>query len=457
MNLSDWQDRDEVKARLVATKLRSACAEGAAPCFVKAAAAIREGGVTNNVPVVACWAPGRIEVLGKHTDYCGGESILATAERGFCLIAAQRDDRAVHIIDARTQQSSHFRIDESLELQPGHWSNYTKAVCSRIAKNFPLARRGALIAFASNLPPSSGMSSSSALVIGTFLSLADINHLERDATYARVIRKPEDLAGYLSTIENGMSFGPLLGNDGVGTFGGSEDHTAILCGKSDELVQYAFCPVRYQRSIALTDHYVFAIASSGVIAKKAGGARKKYNRLSALASTITEAWRGATKRAETSLAAILASTPDAGDRLRNILAKTPETRFRAKDLIERLDQFIIERRLVQTVPDKISTTTIDQFSDIVRSSHRAAIQLLGNQTEETIRLAIIAEQLGAYTASAFGAGFGGSVWALVEKDMASEFLVEWQGRYSGDFPAFAERAEFFLTRPGPPSIIWSLE
>ena len=94
------------------------------------------------------------------------------------------------------------------------------------------------------------MSSSSAFVVSTFLSLAGINQLERDATYARVIRAPEDLAGYLSTVENGMSFGPFLGNDGVGTFGGSEDHTAILCGKPGELVQYAFCPVRYQRSIA---------------------------------------------------------------------------------------------------------------------------------------------------------------------------------------------------------------
>ena len=114
-----------------------------------------------------------------------------------------------------------------------------------------------------------------------------------------IIRAPEDLAGYLSTVENGMSFGPFIGNDGVGTFGGSEDHTAIVCGESDKLVQYAFCPVRYQRSIALADQYVFAIASSGVIAKKTGAALEKYNRLSALASEIIETWRKHTKSAET--------------------------------------------------------------------------------------------------------------------------------------------------------------
>ena len=110
MNVSDWQDRDETVARLVSANMRPACAEGAAQCFVKAAAAIREAGIGSSVPVVACWVPGRIEVLGKHTDYCGGESILATAERGFCMIASPRDDSAIHIIDARKHQSIDFRF-----------------------------------------------------------------------------------------------------------------------------------------------------------------------------------------------------------------------------------------------------------------------------------------------------------------------------------------------------------
>src|SRR5262249_50192696 len=153
--------------------------------------------------------------------------------------------------------------------------NYPQTVGRRIARNFPSARCGATIAFASKLPPSSGMSSSSALVVGTFLLLADINHLEHDVAYAGVVRTPEDLAGYLGTIENGTTFGPFLGERGVGNFGGSEDHTAILCGKPDELVQYAFCPVRYQRSILLADQYVFAIAASGVVADKTDRALDK--------------------------------------------------------------------------------------------------------------------------------------------------------------------------------------
>src|SRR5829696_8740821 len=101
MNLSDWQERDEIAERLITANLRPESAANAATCFVKAAAAIRQTGIASSAPVVACWVPGRIEILGKHTDYCGGESLLATAERGFCMIAAPRNDSAIHIVDAR--------------------------------------------------------------------------------------------------------------------------------------------------------------------------------------------------------------------------------------------------------------------------------------------------------------------------------------------------------------------
>ena len=51
-----------------------------------------------------------------------------------------------------------------------------------------------------------------------------------------------ELASYLATNENGQNFGPLEGDRGVGTAGGSEDHTAILCCRPGMLSQYAYCP-----------------------------------------------------------------------------------------------------------------------------------------------------------------------------------------------------------------------
>src|SRR6186713_695168 len=98
MNVSDWKNHNEVEARLVSKNMRPECVRCAAQLFVRAAAEIRNAGITDDARVTACWVPGRIEVLGKHTDYCGGESILATAERGFCMLAAPRSDGLIHIV-----------------------------------------------------------------------------------------------------------------------------------------------------------------------------------------------------------------------------------------------------------------------------------------------------------------------------------------------------------------------
>ena len=52
-------------------------------------------------------------------------------------------------------------------------------------------------------------------------------------------------------------------------------------------------------------------------------------------------------------------------------------------------------------------------------------------------------------ASALGAGFGGSVWALVRQDDAQGFVKCWQENYESRFPEPAERASFFVTGAGP--------
>jgi len=64
-------------------------------------------------------------------------------------------------------------------------------------------------------------------------------------------------------------------------------------------------------------------------------------------------------------------------------------------------------------------------------------------------LAATARQSGAAAASAFGAGFGGSVWALVPTDRVSEFLAQWQRSYLDRFPQHEPQAAFFSTAAGP--------
>ena len=68
-----------------------------------------------------------------------------------------------------------------------------------------------------------------------------------------------------------MNHGATLGGDlGVGTLGGSQDHTAILCSRPGELRQYGFCPVRFERSVPFPAGHKLVIGVSGIAAEKTG-------------------------------------------------------------------------------------------------------------------------------------------------------------------------------------------
>ena len=401
------------------------------------------------------WVPGRIEFLGKHTDYAGGRSLICAVERGFAVVAAARDDRVVRLTDAVSGEHVEVEMSPSLAPADGTWGNYAITVVRRIARNFPGPLRGADIAFASDLPPAAGLSSSSALVVGTFLAMADLNALSAHEEYHGAIATADDLAGYLGAVEGGAPFRMLEGDRGVGTFSGSQDHTALLCSRAGALVQYAFAPVRFERTVPLPPGHVFVIAASGVLAEKTGAALELYNRQARRVYALLDRWRAATGRRDATLGAVLASSPDALDRLRGIV-RDPHLHpviadgFDEADLVPRLDQFATEAdEIIPAAGDALECGDLAKLGELVDRSQRGAELLLGNQVPETFHLARSARSLGAVAASAFGAGFGGSVWALVARDEASRFEQCWQEAYANRFPQHAARATFFLTGAGP--------
>jgi len=387
--------------------------------------------------------PGRLEVLGKHTDYAGGRSIVAAVEQGFAVVAAARDDGVLNIRDLAAGEVVEFPADPDLQPTQGTWANYPMTVARRVARNFPGPLRGADILFSSDLPVAAGMSSSSALMIACFMVLSGVNQLAQHDEYRANITSCEQLASYLAAIENGQSFGTLRGNHGVGTFGGSEDHTAILCSRAGHLSQYNFAPTRREQAFPVPDEYVFAIAASGVVAEKTRAAREKYNLISRRTAEIVALWRRETGRDDATLAAAVRSAADAPDRLRAILAS-----HRDEALVRRLDQFIEEsERIIPAFADAARGFALGgvEVGELVDRSQALAETHLMNQVPQTIALARAAREQGATAASAFGAGFGGSVWALVRREQGDAFIEAWSRRYAAAFPIEARQARFFLT------------
>ena len=453
LGLRRLTDESWLAARLAAGGLDPAAAEAKVRRFVRCARALRDAGVPSGAPARAFFVPGRIEVLGKHTDYAGGSSLVAAPERGFCLVAAARDDSRLRALALDLDDAVEFACADDLAPAVGHWSNYPMTTARRLARNFGDDLRGADVAFASDLPPAAGMSSSSALMVAFYLALAAVNRLGERPEYRENITGRESLAEYLGTVENGQTFGTLAGDRGVGTFGGSEDHTAMLCCRPGILSQYAYCPTRPERSIPMPAGHTFAVASSGIAAEKTGRAMERYNRASRLASAVAAAWCRATGRDDATIADALASSdaPEAAARMREILATPPAgCPFSAEELAARFEHFWAENvEILPAAGDALAGGDLDEFGRQVDRSQHLAETLLGNQVPQTVFLARSARELGAAAASAFGAGFGGSVWAMVRQDGAGAFLQNWAARYGRAHAAEAARASFFGTRPGP--------
>jgi galactokinase len=340
-------------------------------------------------------------------------------ERGFVFTATPRSDDRVIVVDERSGE----RVEGALSLVPlvgpSHWSNYPLTVARRVAQDFPEWRRGLDLAFSSDLPPAAGLSSSSALVVGTFLALAEINGFDAG-------RVPS-LSRYLGAVENG-----------VGTHGGSEDHFAILRAEPDALIQFPYEPTLV---VPLPHHTTFVVAASGVLAAKTGGALGDYNRAAARAASAVQLWRTATGDSAQTLGEAFGGLPDAMEGFRRVLHDQPT-------LLERVEQFHAELEIMEAAGEALRRNDLQALGELVDRSQANAERWLHNQVPETISLARQARELGAMAASAFGAGFGGSVYALVRSGDAEEFAARWRGRYVAAFPSRSAACAFFVTRAG---------
>ena len=379
------------------------------------------------------FVPGRLEVFGKHTDYAGGRSLVAAVPRGISIIASATDDGWVSLDDVSTGQQAVIPVDtDAKELSAG-WQRYVATVVRRLSRNFPGATLSTRIELTSNLPRAAGISSSSALVVAVAEALIMRAEIEQRPEWRDTIHTIEDRASYFGCIENGASFGALTGDAGVGTHGGSEDHAAILTSREGWLQQFSFAPLHRDRAVRMPEGWTFVVGCTGVRARKTGDARAAYNNAAALAAGVAEAWRVAHPGDIRPLGQLARDGADVAS-----LSLTPELRAR-------LDHFLAEDVRVVRAADAFERADVEEIGRLSEASQRDAERLLRNQVPETTSMAWLAREHGAAASCGFGAGWGGSVWALVKFAEARRFLDVWLGAYRQRHPHLS--SEGFIAPP----------
>ena len=408
------------------------------------------------------FVPGRIEVLGRHTDYAGGRALVCAIDRGFLCVSAANMQGIIRIAeDVEEFPPVEFPLEPSITPRVGHWSNYPMTMARRLIRNFGSTVRltGVDMVFASSLPVGSGMSGSSALMMMTFLGIAGVNRLH-DAPFFRAnIRDGIDLSMYLACAENGQSFRELTGDKGVGTFGGSEDHAAILNGRDGHLSLFRFRPSSLEEELRWPREWRMVVAFSGVRAEKTREALDKYNLVSRRAAlAVKEYNRLFSARCHTLREVAAHAKSHMGRKWMEQVAErlAAGSRFgRELALADRIRQFVLEdRRFIPASVRALRERDLETFGKNLSASHRASRSCLQNIAPEIDFLQRSALHLGAAGASGFGGGFGGSIVAVLPAAKAEHFCKAWEKAYARRHPDRAAEATFFLAAPSPGIRSW---
>ena len=148
-------------------------------------------------PAATAYAPGRIEVLGNHTDYNEGYVFSAAIDKGTFFAVAPSDDATVSLVAVDIGENGEkyeTALDKIAPVAAGAtWANYPLGTFNWLFDGAPAkAGKGFKAVFGGNIPLGAGLSSSAALEMATVLALAKIYGVEKDKTsLAKIGQKAE--------------------------------------------------------------------------------------------------------------------------------------------------------------------------------------------------------------------------------------------------------------------------
>lgn len=117
-------------------------------------------------PTLNVYAPGRVNIIGEHTDYNDGFVMPCAINYGTSISGAPRQDHWFRVFAADLQESDEFRLDQPIEPKANaKWTGYVRGVVKFIQERCPEFTQGADLVISGNVPHSSGLSSSASLEV----------------------------------------------------------------------------------------------------------------------------------------------------------------------------------------------------------------------------------------------------------------------------------------------------
>ena len=368
-------------------------------------------------------APGRVNLIGEHIDYCGLPVFPMALGRGVRIAFEQRADRGTRLVNADPRFApSFFTIDTNTPPAPaGDWSNYARAAAQALAQRFPKLR-GVDARVQSDLPIAAGLSSSSALVVAMALAL-----LQANGVTVAPLKLMELLA---------------QGERYVGTAGGGMDQAIIIGARAGCASRIDFNPLRLTPTRVPAD-WRFIVAWSLVPAEKSGAAQRAYNERTQQcdeARQLVATRLG--RRADMTYAALLAAAPLA--ELLDVAASTLTS-----VLARRFRHVVTEGTRVPQAQAVMARggggEDFAAFGRLLDASHQSLRDDYEVSHPELDRLVELAREAGAVGARLTGAGFGGSIVALCHAGRTPDVMAALRERFYAPRGAVSDVARHMFT------------
>jgi galactokinase len=337
------------------------------------------------------FAPGRVNLIGEHTDYNDGYVLPIALGQGTTVAAAARGDRRVRVFSGNAGEQVDVDLDAPAHRCSGRWSDYVEGVARSLEADSP-GLRGADMVLHGDLPIGAGLSSSAALEVATGLALADLSGRKLD---------PIGLARACQRAEH----------EYVGTRCGLMDQLASVFGREGAAVLID-CRTAEVRAIPV---------SLGEAELLVCNTNVKH----ALASSAYNARREACERAAQLLGVPALRDVDLS---RLLQAKLPD------ELARRARHVVSENARVREAARALEAGRLHELGELMARSHaslRDDYEVSCPELDELVETSLA--HPGVYGARMTGGGFGGAIIALVEREAILTLENSLRDRYRKRF------------------------
>ncbi len=337
------------------------------------------------------FSPGRVNLIGEHTDYNGGHVFPCALTIGTYGVARKREDRKIRLYSVNFSKMGVIEtsLDDLVYRDSSGWTNYPKGIVWTFQeKGYPIEKGFDMLMYG-NIPNGSGLSSSASveLLMGIIL---------------------KDLFGYEDLTMINLA---LIGQYGENNFNGMNcgimDQFAIAMGKKDHAIfldtqnlQYEYAPIRM-------DGYKIVIAASN---KKRRLTDSKYNERRAECEEALKDIQNVKK-----IHALGELTEEEFEQVKDTV-KDPVCRKRAKHAVYE------NQRTIKAVK-ALKNNDLETFGKLMNASHvslRDDYEVTGKELDALVEAAW--KQEGVVGSRMTGAGFGGCTVSIVKEEAVDAFI-----------------------------------